>query len=173
MRRVSSKDDVFVSAADLFLMLTTLFLALALRAVSGARAGDREKLEMPVVGASTGTSSKPEHHFTVRPAVTDDGTCHLDVLDAPESLKPELGRTITGKCSSSGFQGKPETPPADLMTIAKQLPWDRRIAVVQCPRSTSERAADSDAALLVCAKAQWMLATAGFRPFVGVEQKPQ
>lgn len=171
-RRVSSREDVFVSAADLFLLLTFLFLTLALRVVHSSRASDQARVELPVVGSSGGGAGK-EHLFTVRRVQIAENVCRLEVIDSPEGMRKEIPAKFDVGCGTPGFGANPLLAPADLGAIAAQLPENKRFAVVECARQLPEQPGDANAAALACAQAQWWLISAGFRTFAKVNRGGQ
>lgn len=175
-KRVSSRDDLFLSAADLYLLLSFLFLGLAF-------------IRLPAIGSERGALDLPELQRGVSPLPrektfrvdwTDSsrnpqnlaGSCQIAILDFPDSIKGIIpsSNEVTVPCTPLNYapeQGTTATALDELSAIASSLELGKRNAIVICRRPVPGEPAA--ASLLACARLQWLMAEAGFKPMAEVK----
>lgn len=170
-RRVSSKDDLFLSAADMYTLLTFVFLGLAFVRLPSST-GTPALLDLPVVARGTGPAGN-ERPLVVRWAEGSlsppslSGVCKLVIDSKPEALEGSLPDAIDVPCAPAAYLGEPSGPvsaaQATLRSLAEVLPEPRRVAVLQCPTQRSDPKGAATEPLLACARLQWVLLEVGFR----------
>lgn len=163
MQRVNSRDDLFLSALDLYTLLSLMFIGVAYLTTYGGMGG--RDLELPTA-AGDSTQPSPMDMPVVRWVTTglENGKCTVkfNPLGKLAGLIPAA--TIEVPCRPAAFLGGERGPDPTLALAAQR--WrelnagnDRvpRVAIA-CERVDIES----------CARLQWVFGEAGFLTFAAV-----
>lgn len=143
MRRTSSRDDVFLSAVDLYSLLALVFLSLATVAVAPHPAGmvDLPVAEIELI-ASDGLPSSPVLKW--EDPSQESGICRM--------LEERSSAVFDVPCNPPSFgQQTPSNLGGRVLPFRRDQPLQ-----IRCRRQ-GPRALDS------CARLQWMLAGQGYQ----------
>lgn len=161
-RRIASRDDLFLSALDLYTLLSLAFIGFAffVRPASGVGT-----VELPI--AQSGDDGAPgSQRLAVRwvpgsapkdATVSPTAECQvLVVREAEEMSERDSKYTVPCVPVAFGGGGLNATGAGRLNAPAEQ---PRREVLILC---------SPDDGLLACASLQWVMHEAGFRPLAGV-----
>jgi hypothetical protein len=160
-RRISSRDDLFLSALDLYTLLSLAFIGFAFFI---SPSSDSETIDLPI--AQEGNETKASKQLTAQwvrglapkeGAGADLATCELQ-LQGELTGPGEQRRRFTIPCVPRAFGGQLPTPEALRLFQAGREPF-REEVVILCSRRDG---------LFACASLQWLMHEAGFRPLTGV-----
>jgi hypothetical protein len=161
-RRVSSRDDLFLSALDMYTLLSLMFVGVAFMASYGTE--ERSILDLPRVPSEARTEPEPKHaeeaifvHFPPSgDAQSIDAECHLAVI-RPGGFTIARGARISVPCWPRAFAGR-STPSEVLLKLARvwreEHPDRMPEAIIACREDD----------ITGCARLQWTMAEHGFRP---------
>jgi len=164
-RRISSRDDLFLSALDMYTLLSLAFIGFAFF-VSPSRAQDA--IDLPV--AQGGGDPKGPQRRTVqwvRGAAPGDAkvsartACKLLVTE-PVNGGGTRDTTYTTACYPEAFGGPRPAPRNGRGLVAGAGPR-RAEVVILCRRRDG---------LAACASLQWLMHEAGFHTLAGVSTEP-
>lgn len=161
-RRVSSRDDLFLSALDMYTLLSLVFIGVAFMASYDAQ--ERSVLDLPALPSGApapATPERPKEQTMLAWAGASDlsapphARCQIEVYSAgPLSLTP--GERIAVPCWPRSFAGE-VAPNARLEGEARRWSGEHENkepeVVILCSRTQLE----------ACGRLQWVIIEHGFR----------
>ena len=163
-KRISSRDDLFLSAVDLYTLLSFMFIGVAVMANYGM-AQPLANLGLPTITSEVTLATTSDDDIPIvrwaegAPPSNSEGTCSFKVERAGRLRGLLEEGTYEIACQPSAFAGIPSS-----------VPWLRDIAEIW--RAENNEGAKigiiCDQGLEPCARLQWIVAENGFVPFAKV-----
>jgi hypothetical protein len=164
-RRISSRDDLFLSALDMYTLLSLAFIGFAFF-VSPSK--EPAELDLPVAQGG-GDPKGPERRTVqwVRGAAPNDAKAHARtvckiLVTEPINGVGRRGTTFTTACYPEAFGG-PHLAPRDVRPLIAGAGPERPEVVILCRKTDG---------LAACASLQWLMHEAGFHTLAGVSPEP-
>ncbi|KFA90563.1 hypothetical protein [Archangium violaceum] len=164
-RRISSRDDLFLSALDMYTLLSLAFIGFAFFVTPSSGA---ELADLPIAQGGTPTASKRlmarwAHGSAPRDAaVYPAAECQWQLVEVADDGSERV-RSYTAGCLPLAFGGAVQVPQG-VRRLHAELRQSRPEVVLLCRREDG---------LFACASLQWVMHEAGFRPLAGVASQQQ
>ncbi|WP_437712993.1 hypothetical protein WMF45_44915 [Sorangium sp. So ce448] len=167
-RRVSSREDLFLSALDMYTLLSFVFIGFAFVSTSGMESAGLMDLPVAVGGtdARSSVAGKLVVSWSRSPAQAGTpagpGGCKVKLEQVPKEIEGayRAGQELDIPCHPGGF-GLPPGDRTSLDDLGSKL-WERAAAgrkpevIVSCRRTD----------FYACASLQWILHEARLRPLI-------
>ncbi len=160
MKRVSSRDDLFLSVVDLYTLLSMLFIGMAFMVTSTAGIGGVDLTALPEAPPNVEPS-------TANPTIVswDEPSTESPSLDQMCFIKVEGPRAtrLQVPCWPQAFRRDRSALP--------QAPWTPHRVLIVCPKPRTSEDSAARSALLACARLQWVVAEHGGAPVALVRER--
>ena len=167
-RRVSSREDLFLSALDMYTLLSLVFIGFAFFSTSGV--GGTGLVDLPVAVGGTDHKELVDGRLVVSwsmpPVQPGSGAevngCKVTLEEVPKRIEHtyKLGQVLDAPCHPSGFG----LPPGDLRSLDELGSKLREATATGKKPEVILRCSRTD--FYACASLQWILHEAKLRPLV-------